>query len=110
MTSLFCPTSSDDVSHDKALSSRLAALNETDLGLEHLGVDVGKASFEVETVVAACGQSAFIAIIAASHTHPRIVLATLPACQSPADKSAILVAAHKVVVGGTSLSLRLCTI
>ena len=48
---------SDDASHDEALSSRVAALNMLDLGLEHLGVDVGRSSFEVGLVVKSCGES-----------------------------------------------------
>lgn len=49
---------SDDASHDEALSSRVAALNMLDLGLEHLGVDVGAAGAGVEAVLKACGDSA----------------------------------------------------
>jgi len=48
---------SDDASHDEALSSRVAALNMLDLGLEHLGVDVGRSGFEVGLVVKSCGES-----------------------------------------------------
>jgi hypothetical protein len=55
--SLFSPTSADDASHDQALSSRVAALNATDLGLAHLGVEVGPVSSEVDSVVNACGES-----------------------------------------------------
>ena len=48
---------SDDASHDEALSSRVAALNMLDLGLEHLGVDVGAAGAGVEAVLKTCGDS-----------------------------------------------------
>jgi hypothetical protein len=54
---LFRPSTSDDASHDEALSSRIAALNMLDLGLEHLGIDIGKAGSAVQKVVAATGQS-----------------------------------------------------
>lgn len=36
--SLFAPSLSDDLKHDEALSSRVAALNMLDLSLDHLGV------------------------------------------------------------------------
>ncbi|EIN09471.1 hypothetical protein PUNSTDRAFT_67044 [Punctularia strigosozonata HHB-11173 SS5] len=83
---LFSPLTSDDASHDEALSSRVAALNLVDLGLEHLGVDVGKSATEVSLVVKACGE----------------MLTQLAACRTPADKAAILVASHKMVVDGLS--------
>jgi len=48
----------DDASHDEALSSRVAALNMLDLGLGHLGIDVGESMNEPElnAVVKACGE------------------------------------------------------
>jgi hypothetical protein len=58
MIRLYLLPNSDDASHDEALSSRVAALNMLDLGLEHLGVDVGAAGPGVEAVLKACGESA----------------------------------------------------
>ena len=54
---LFRPSISDDPTHDEALSSRIAALNMLNLGLEHLGVDAGVVAPDVERVISACGQS-----------------------------------------------------
>lgn len=34
-------------------------MNLVELGLEHLGVDVGKAGPDVQSVVRACGESAY---------------------------------------------------
>jgi hypothetical protein len=55
---LFLQSTSDDSSHDEALSSRVAALNMLDLGLEHLDVlvPVGRGD-ELDAVVRACGES-----------------------------------------------------
>ncbi|KAF8159896.1 hypothetical protein B0H34DRAFT_705261 [Crassisporium funariophilum] len=85
---LFMQPTTDDASHDEALSSRVAALNMLDLGLGHLGIEVGEAvnEYEMDLVVKACGQ----------------MLSQLDACRSPGDKAAILVAAHKIVVDGLS--------
>jgi hypothetical protein len=54
----------DDASHDEALSSRVAALNLLDLGLGHLGIEVPDSVNEAElkAVVKACGDSMFSAI------------------------------------------------
>lgn len=47
----------DDASHDEALTSRIAALNMLDLTLGHLDVVVGEAEkVEVGVVVKACGE------------------------------------------------------
>ncbi|KAJ7121022.1 hypothetical protein C8R44DRAFT_853344 [Mycena epipterygia] len=84
---LFSPPSSDDSSHDQALSSRVAALNMLDLNLEHLGVDVPPEAAEgLDRVVRACGQ----------------VLSSLELHQSPAEKAAIMVQAHREVIEGLS--------
>ncbi|ETW79165.1 hypothetical protein HETIRDRAFT_420333 [Heterobasidion irregulare TC 32-1] len=85
---LYLQPTSDDASHDEALSSRVAALNMLDLGLEHLGVDVGSSSSDVQLVLKGCGET----------------LSQLEesACRCPADKAAILVAAHKILVDGLS--------
>ncbi|PPQ92317.1 hypothetical protein CVT25_008523 [Psilocybe cyanescens] len=85
---LFMQPTTDDASHDEALTSRVAALNMLDLGLGHLGIEVGDAvnEPELDAVVKACGE----------------LLSQLDTCRSPGDKSAILVAAHKVVVDGLS--------
>jgi len=49
----------DDASHDEALSNRIAALNMLDLGLGHLGIEVGEDvnETELDAVVRACGDS-----------------------------------------------------
>ncbi|KAI6009657.1 hypothetical protein EDC04DRAFT_3146223 [Pisolithus marmoratus] len=85
---LFLPAGSDDASHDEALSSRIAALNVLDLGLEHLDVDVGTANpEEFNAVIRACGET----------------LAQLDlASRAPRDKATILVSAHKIIVEGLS--------
>jgi hypothetical protein len=58
LISLFLPPTSDDLSHDEALSSRIAALNMLDLDLEHLDVNIGNAAErELDAVVKACGES-----------------------------------------------------
>lgn len=55
---LYLQPTSDDATHDEALSSRVAALNMLDLGLEHLDVDVSHVGGEgVDAVVKACGES-----------------------------------------------------
>ncbi|KAJ3557990.1 hypothetical protein NM688_g1178 [Phlebia brevispora] len=84
---LFLQPFADDATHDEALSSRIAAVNLLDLTLSHLGVDVGESSTEVEAVVKACGEA----------------LTQLDSlCRSPAEKAAILVSAHKILVDGLS--------
>ncbi|KAG9312788.1 hypothetical protein JVU11DRAFT_6202 [Chiua virens] len=85
---LFLPSTSDDASHNEALSSRIAALNMLDLGLEHLDIDVGNANqAEVDVVVRTCGQSlSQLDLIA----------------RCPREKAAVLVSAHKLVVDGLS--------
>ncbi|KAJ6562497.1 hypothetical protein B0H19DRAFT_1144755 [Mycena capillaripes] len=84
---LFAPPSSDDSSHDQALSSRVAALNMLDLDLEHLGVDVPpEAADGLEPVVKACGQ----------------ILSSLELHQSPAEKAAVMVQAHREIIEGLS--------
>ncbi|TFK67707.1 hypothetical protein BDN72DRAFT_842723 [Pluteus cervinus] len=86
---LFMQPTSDDGSHDEALSSRVAALNMLDLGLEHLDVIVSEKEGQKEKVgevVKACGE----------------LLGQLEDCYCPADKAAVLVQAHKVVVDGLS--------
>ncbi|KAJ6511522.1 hypothetical protein C8R47DRAFT_1034702 [Mycena vitilis] len=84
---VFAPPSSDDASHDQALSSRVAALNMLDLNLEHLGVDVPSEATEgLERVVKACGQ----------------ILSSLELHQSPAEKAATMVQAHHEVIEGLS--------
>lgn len=52
------PSNSDDLSHDEALSSRIAALNLLDLSLEHLGVEIDpSAADDMTDVIKACGDS-----------------------------------------------------
>ncbi|KAF5332134.1 hypothetical protein D9611_008124 [Ephemerocybe angulata] len=83
---LFMQSTTDDASHDEALTSRIAALNMLDLTLAHLDVLVGDNGPDVEVVVNACGE----------------MLSQLDPCRCPGDKASILVAAHKVVVDGLS--------
>ena len=60
--------------HDEALSSRVAALNMLDLGLEHLDVDVtsvinaggAKAGEGLDAVVKACGASEYSVFLRSS--------------------------------------------
>ncbi|KAG6884291.1 hypothetical protein C0993_012436 [Termitomyces sp. T159_Od127] len=83
---LFMQPTSDDLSHDQTLSSRVAALNMLDLGLEHLDIHVEHPSKELDLVIKECGET----------------LSQLQSCRSPADKAALFVAAHKSVVDGLS--------
>ncbi|KAK2463855.1 hypothetical protein APHAL10511_004160 [Amanita phalloides] len=85
---LFMHPSSDDASHDATLSSRIAALNMVDITLDRLDMDVSAArdagrEEEMSEVVRDCGKA----------------LMRLESCRSPKDKAAVLVEAHKVVVG-----------
>jgi hypothetical protein len=58
---LFTPSNSDDLSHDEALSSRIAALNLLDLSLENLGVEIDPSvANEMMDVIKACGDSALL--------------------------------------------------
>lgn len=84
---LFMQCFTDDATHDEALSSRIAAVNLLDLTLGHLGVDVGDSADSVDAVIRACGQ-----------TLTQLDLT----CRAPADKAAMLVAAHKIIVDGLS--------
>ena len=99
---LFRPSTSDDASHDEALSSRIAALNMLDLGLEHLGIDVGKAGSAVQKVVAATGQSE---LPLSNQVHLAKISSALQqlqdsGCRAPVDKAAVLVATHNTTVKG----------
>lgn len=99
---LFSQPSADDARHDEALSSRVAALNMLDLGLEHLDVDVGDAADDIGTVIRACGESRcpFVTFVRLASLIFLSALSQLDAvCRCPADNAAVLVAAHKVVVG-----------
>jgi hypothetical protein len=101
---LYLLPKSDDASHDEALSSRVAALNMLDLGLEHLGVDVGAAGAGVEAVLKSCGDSAHLELVGCDpglSTFTHAVLSRLENSDTrcPADKAAVLVAAHKTLVG-----------
>jgi hypothetical protein len=54
---LFRPSTSDDASHDDALSSQIASLNMLDLGLNHLGVEVPSGAEKgVNEVIKICGR------------------------------------------------------
>ncbi|KAF9525927.1 hypothetical protein CPB83DRAFT_817737 [Crepidotus variabilis] len=84
---LFKQPTTDDISHDEALANRIAALNMLDLGLGHLGIDIGDVNeSDLDAVVKACGE----------------MLSQLDSCWCPADKATMLVAAHKIVVDGLS--------
>ena len=54
-------STTDDLSHDEALSNRVAALNMLDLGLRHLGIEIDEAvnEEELDLVVKACGESEY---------------------------------------------------
>ena len=96
------PPGTDDASHDEALSSRIAAVNLLDLGLQHLGVEVGTAGSQVESLVKACGQSTVLLDTSLFLTDQfiRSALTHLDSvCRSPADKAATLVSVHKILVG-----------
>ncbi|EAU84140.2 hypothetical protein CC1G_08681 [Coprinopsis cinerea okayama7 len=74
-------------SPDAVLSSRISSLNKLDLSLEHLDVIVDEEiKPELNAVVRACGD----------------MLSQLDSCRCPADKAAVMVAAHKVLVDGLS--------
>ncbi|KAG6846732.1 hypothetical protein H0H93_012197, partial [Arthromyces matolae] len=83
---LYMQPTSDDLSHDETLSSRVAALNMLDLGLEHLDIHVEHPSAELDSLIKSCGET----------------LSQLQSCRSPGDKAALLVSAHKIVVDGLS--------
>lgn len=107
-------STTDDLSHDEALSNRVAALNLLDLGLRHLGIEIDEAinEEELDLVVNACGESEYFLFYCYSYCLSNFVylhlkvLSGLNACQSPGDKAAILVAAHKIVVGELYHSVR----
>ncbi|KAG7445337.1 uncharacterized protein BT62DRAFT_1077021 [Guyanagaster necrorhizus] len=84
---LLYPSQSDDLDHDEALSSRVAALNMLDLGLQHLDIiidgDVANQQ-DLDGLIQACGG----------------MLTQLDSVRSPADKAALLVEAHKIIVEG----------
>lgn len=64
----------DDASHDEALSSRVAALNLLDLGLGHLGIEVGEAvnEEELDLVVKTCGDSGVFFSFCCFHFVPNV--------------------------------------
>ena len=58
---LFIPSNSDDLSHDEALSSRIAALNLLDLSLENLGVEIDpNVADKIMDVIKACGDGMWL--------------------------------------------------
>ncbi|CUA78118.1 Nuclear receptor corepressor 2 [Rhizoctonia solani] len=86
---LFRPSTSDDASHDDALSSQIASLNMLDIGLNHLGVEVPRnAEKGVKEVIKACGQE----LQRLGH----------PDCRSPAEKAAVFVSANRAIAEGLS--------
>ncbi|KIY71262.1 hypothetical protein CYLTODRAFT_441359 [Cylindrobasidium torrendii FP15055 ss-10] len=86
---LLHPAPADDLDHDEALSSRIAALNMLDLTLAHLDIifngneDERK---ELDAVIKTCGES----------------LTQLNRKHTPAEKAALFVECHKVLVDGLS--------
>jgi hypothetical protein len=62
-------STTDDLSHDEALSNRVAALNLLDLGLGHLGIEIDEAinEEELDLVVNACGESECFLLLATSY-------------------------------------------
>ena len=65
---LFIPSNSDDLSHDEALSSRIAALNLLDLSLENLGIEIDpSAADEMRDVIKACGDSKLFQVLDATY-------------------------------------------
>jgi hypothetical protein len=98
---------SDDATHDEALSSQTAAVSLLDLTLAHLGVDVGDSGPAVDAVVMACDDSAYflLPLLASPFCGSLFGFCMFEAmsqldlaCHVPADKAAVLVAAHKVLV------------
>ncbi|CAE6417923.1 unnamed protein product [Rhizoctonia solani] len=88
---LFRPSTSDDASHDDALSSQIVSLNMLDLGLNHLGVEVPSGAEKgVNEVIKICGRDAELRRL--SH----------PDCRSPAEKAAVFVAANQAIAEGLS--------
>ncbi|KAJ1306842.1 hypothetical protein OPQ81_007827 [Rhizoctonia solani] len=86
---LFRPSTSDDASHDDALSSQIASLNMLDLGLNHLGVEVPDGAEKgVKEVIKICGQE--------------LQRLGRPDCRSPAEKAAVFVSANRVIAEGLS--------
>ena len=73
-----------------------------DLGLEHLGIDIGKAGSAVQKVVAATGQSELPLLNWVHVAKISLALQGLqdPGCRAPVDKAAILVATHNTTVKG----------
>ncbi|CAE6426175.1 unnamed protein product [Rhizoctonia solani] len=86
---LFRPSTSDDASHDDALSSQIASLNMLDLGLNHLGVEIPSGAEKgVNEVIKTCGQE--------------LRRLGYPDCRSPAEKAAVFVAANQAIAEGLS--------
>ena len=106
------PPLSTDSAHDEILTERVAALNMLDLGLEHLGIDIGKADkSDVDRVVKSCGECEYTLVsvmITLILTLCFVALTKLEEAKSPADKSRILVEVHRVVVGVFIPLLTLC--
>ncbi|KAF8739059.1 VPS9 domain, partial [Rhizoctonia solani] len=87
---LFRPSTSDDASHDDALSSQIASLNMLDLGLNHLGVEVPSGAEKGQRKGTPIDSGAELQRL--SH----------PDCRSPAEKAAVFVAANQAIAEGLS--------
>jgi len=99
---LFVPSNSDDLSHDEALSSRIAALNLLDLSLENLGIEIYPSAVDdVMDVIRLCGDGKLFRASFCMVTHRSAALTQLdsPDSRRPVVKSALLVKAHKIIVG-----------
>ncbi|KAG9094047.1 hypothetical protein FRC07_011369, partial [Ceratobasidium sp. 392] len=85
----FRPSTSDDASHDDALSSQIASLNMLDLCLGHLGVEVPSGAEKgVDDVIKQCGKE----LQRLSGTD----------CRSPTEKAAVFVSANRILAEGLS--------
>ncbi|QRV88906.1 nuclear receptor corepressor 2 [Ceratobasidium sp. AG-Ba] len=85
----FRPSTSDDASHDDALSSQIASLNMLDLRMGHLGLDVPPAAEKgVEDVIKQCGKELQR-------------LGNID-CRSPAEKAAVFVNSNRLIAEGLS--------
>ncbi|KAG9086937.1 hypothetical protein FS749_003276, partial [Ceratobasidium sp. UAMH 11750] len=85
----FRPSTSDDASHDDALSSQVASLNMLDLCLGHLGVEVPPGATKgVDDVIKRCGRE--------------LQRLNGSDCRSPAEKAAVFVNANRILAEGLS--------
>ncbi|WVO17428.1 hypothetical protein L204_105120 [Cryptococcus depauperatus] len=91
---LFSPLESDDVRHDEALASRIAALNMLDLSLDHLGLITQPEGEETKGVMA----NALNRIV--EDVGQELQKLSKMDCLTPREKTNVLIKAHKIVVDG----------